>query len=562
MKRALIFLGGLTLGSTGASLYLAWALELTEIKVYPWSFFLWDQVVGEHYPSEFLLGWAIVFSGALAGIGAVVALRLKTEGQVKESQTFGSARFATEKELETSGLLSRRGVVLGLDLEGRYLRDDGPEHITVIAPTRSGKGVGLIIPTLLSWPDSVVVVDPKGENFQRTSGFREEFSKVYYFNPCDPHSHRFNPMLEIRQGNYEVRDSQLISDMLVDPGGEGFTSHWQKTAQSLLVASMLYVLRRGKTKSLFGVEEFLADPGAGIPEKLEEMRKVVEEDGSAIAREARRVLDKSVDELSGVVSTLHTHLKLFDDPLVAAATSESDFSITDLVAEDKPMSLYLAIPTSDINRLRPIFRLMLDQILRRLTEELPTGKRRRVLFVIDEFPTLGRLEFFESALSYLAGYGIKVLLASTSLNHLARAYGERNAILDNCHVQVFHTPNTQETAEYISRALGQRTEVREQKSFSGRRFSWFLGHTMVSQQESARALLTPDEVKKFPKDEQILFLSGMNPIKSKKIRYFETIDFLAREKRRAKLRNETQPSQEEGEELVVAVGGEKKKFVV
>jgi type IV secretion system protein VirD4 len=187
-------------------------------------------------------------------------------------------------------------------------------------------------------------------------------------------------------------------------------------------------------------------------------------------------------------------LGLYRDPVVAAVTQRCDWRIRDLVEAERPVTLYLVVPPSDISRTKPLVRLILNQIGRRLTEELQSEHRRqRLLLMLDEFPALGRLDFFESALAFMAGYGLKSFLIAQSLNQIEKAYGQNNSILDNCHVRVSFATNDERTAKRVSDALGMATELRAMKNYAGSRLSPWLGHLMVSRQETARPLLTPGE---------------------------------------------------------------------
>jgi len=187
-------------------------------------------------------------------------------------------------------------------------------------------------------------------------------------------------------------------------------------------------------------------------------------------------------------------LGLYRDPVVAKVTSRCDWRIANLVEDARPAALYLVVPPSDISRTKPLVRLILNQIGRRLTEELNAKRHRhRVLLMLDEFPALGRLDFFESALAFMAGYGLKSILIAQSLNQIEKAYGANNAILDNCHVRVAFATNDEPTAKRVSDALGTATEMRAMKNYAGHRLSPWLGHLMVSRQETARPLLTPGE---------------------------------------------------------------------
>jgi type IV secretion system protein VirD4 len=241
-----------------------------------------------------------------------------------------------------------------------------------------------------------------------------------------------------------------------------------------------------------------------------------------IASAARELLNKSENERSGVLSTAMSFLGLYRDPVVAEVTRRCDWCIRDLVEDDRPTTLYFVVPPSDISRTKPLVRLILNQIGRRLTEELQAkGRRHRLLLMLDEFPALGRLDFFESALAFMAGYGLKSFLIAQSLNQIERAYGPNNAILDNCHVRVSFATNDERTARRVSDALGTATELRAMKNYAGHRLSPWLGHLMVSRQETARPLLTPGEVMQLPPEDELVLVSGVPPIRAKKARYFE-----------------------------------------
>jgi type IV secretion system protein VirD4 len=230
-------------------------------------------------------------------------------------------------------------------------------------------------------------------------------------------------------------------------------------------------------------------------------------------------MNKSDNERSGVLSTAMTFLGLYRDPVVAAVTARCDWRIADLVAS--PCSLYLVVPPSDVSRTRPLIRLILNQIVRRLTETLDgVAERQKLLLMLDELPVLGRLDFLESTLAFMAGYGLRAFLITQSLNQIERAYGPNNAILDNCHVRLCFAANDERTAKRISEALGTATEERAMRNYAGHRLAPWLGHLMVSKAESARALLTPGEIMQLPPDQEIVMLAGMAPILAQKAQYF------------------------------------------
>jgi type IV secretion system protein VirD4 len=526
-----------TAGALGHSPWLGepWFFLGDEAVYSPWSFFFWWYAYGAYAPDVFDRGGVIASSGGFLGLVVAVvssALRARQSGKVT---TFGSARWASRRDLRRAGLLINSGVFLG-QVRGAYLRHAGPEHVMAFAPTRSGKGVGLVVPTLLSWPHSAVVHDIKGENWSITAGWRAGFSRCLRFDPTSPTSARFNPLMEVRLGEHEVRDVQNIADILVDPDGAlTVRNHWQNTAFALLVAAILHVLYAEEDKSLRRVAELLTDPNRPVADTLALMMQTNHLGSDTaprvhpvIASLCREALDKVPNERSGVISTALSFLSLYRDPVVAAATSVSDFAIADLVEGERPLSLFLAVPPSDLSRTRPLMRLVLNQIGRRLTEELPAPGRRQVLLMLDEFPALGRLDFFETSLSFMAGYGLRAVLIAQSLNQVEKAYGPANSILDNCHVRVAFATNDERTARRISDALGTKTELRAMKNFAGHRLAPWLSHTMVSRQETARQLLTPGEVMQLPANEEIVLVSGAPPVKAKKLRYYADQNFTSR----------------------------------
>jgi type IV secretion system protein VirD4 len=507
---------------------------LAGYPVYPPPALFWWWFAYEAYaPDIFATGGMIAASGGFVGIAVAIAMSVWRARELKNAQTYGSARWASESEVRAAGLLGEDGVVLGR-FAGRYLRHNGPEHVLCFAPTRSGKGVGLVVPSLLTWPASSIVHDIKGENWTLTARFREGFGRVLLFDPTNMASAPYNPLLEVRRGEWEVRDVQNIADVLVDPEGSlERRNHWEKTSHSLLVGAILHVLYAEANKTLAGVANFLSDPRRSIEATLAAMMATphLGERGvhPVVASAARELLNKSENERSGVLSTAMSFLGLYRDPIVAAVTRRSAWRIADLVDAQQPVTLYLVVPPSDISRTKPLIRLILNQIGRRLTETLnPSADRHRVLLMLDEFPALGRLDFFESALAFMAGYGLKSFLIAQSLNQIEKAYGLNNSILDNCHVRVCFATNDERTAKRVSDALGTATEMRAMKNYAGHRLSPWLGHLMVSRQETARQLLTPGEIMQLPPSDEIVMVAGVQPIHAKKARYFEDRRFRER----------------------------------
>ncbi|OIQ95033.1 conjugal transfer protein TraG [mine drainage metagenome] len=506
------------------------------IPVYhPWQLFEWWYWFDAYAPRLFLKGGAMAATSGVTAACVAIGMSVWRARQSKLVTTYGSARWALPAEIHRSGLTGPAGVFLGRK-DGDYLRHDGPEHVLAFAPTRSGKGVGLVVPTLLSWPGSAVIHDIKGENWQFTAGWRSRFSHCLLFNPTDAKSAAYNPLLEVRRGMHEVRDVQNIADILVDPEGAlERRNHWEKTSHALLVGAILHVLYAGTDKTLRGVANFLSDPASPFELTLHRMmttRHLGESPHPVVASAAREVLNKSDNERSGVLSTAMSFLGLYRDPTVAEVTSRCDWRIADLISAEHPVSLYLVVPPSDISRTKPLIRLILNQIGRRLTESLDgsdgIARRHTLLLMLDEFPALGRLDFFESALAFMAGYGLRAFLIAQSLNQIDKAYGQNHSILDNCHVRIAFATNDERTAKRISEALGTATELRAQRNYAGHRLAPWLGHLMVSRQETARPLLTPGEVMQLPPDDEVVMVSGHAPIRARKIRYYRDGNFKCR----------------------------------
>jgi len=522
----------------GATEWTAWQLAFLPELGPPWcellgwpiylppAFFWWWFSFDAYAHDIFVEGGYIAGAGGIAAFAVAIAMSVWRAREAKHTITYGSARWATAQEIRSADLLHPDGVVLG-QWHGSYLRHEGPEHVLCFAPTRSGKGVGLVVPTLLTWPGSAIVHDIKGENWTLTAGWRSRFGRALLFDPTNIESAAYNPLMEVRRGEREVRDVQNIADVLVDPEGAlERRNHWEKTSHALLVGTILHVLYAEEDKTLAGVANFLSDPRRTIEKTLWAMMNTPHLGKGhvhpVVASAARELLNKSENERSGVLSTAMSFLGLYRDPVVAKVTRRCDWRIEDLVEGDKPLTLYLVVPPSDISRTKPLIRLILNQIGRRLTEELDSKQRKhRLLLMLDEFPALGRLDFFESALAFMAGYGLKSFLIAQSLNQIEKAYGQNNSILDNCHVRVSFATNDERTAKRVSDALGIATELRAMKNYAGHRLSPWLGHLMVSRQETARPLLTAGEIMQLPTSDEIVLVSGCPPIRAKKVRYYQ-----------------------------------------
>lgn len=521
-----------------------------------------------------LTGALIVVVGAMMTVFFVYTTNLRRAKRLSANteDLHGSARWASPADIDTTGLIDApQGVYVGGwhdRAAGRlhYLRHDGPEHVLAFAPTRSGKGVGLVIPTLLAWSESVVVYDIKGENWAKTAGFRAQCGHLCFkFSPVEQgNSSRFNPLAEVRIGTpRDVSDAQNIAKIIVRTGEDSPQDpYWQDAAESITTGIILHVCyasaASGRVGCLADLAAVFTRPGQTFHETLAELESFPHDpeyerqwrtpDGERTAthplvrERAREMLNKAEKDFSGVLSTATTALALYSDPLVARNTSASDLRIDDLVNHSRPVSLYLVVPPSDKMRLRPLIRLIFTLIVNRLTERMDFDgavricNRHRLLFLIDEFPSLKRMEVFADALSYMAGYGLNAYLITQDIRQIVDEYGPNESIVSNCHVRIAYAPNQYDTAELLSKMTGTKTIQKATYSFSGSRLALVANHMSATVDQIERPLMTPDEVMRLrpPKKRgrgakerivapgnMLIFVSGQYPIYGTQILYFK-----------------------------------------
>ncbi len=548
----------------------------------PWSILEWSSKWYSHYPNEIMKAASVGMMVSTVGLlGVAVAKVVSSNSSKANEYLHGSARWAGKKDIQAAGLLPRprnflevvtgkdaaisTGVYVGgwEDKDGNfhYLRHNGPEHVLTYAPTRSGKGVGLVVPTMLSWGASAVVTDLKGELWAMTAGWRKKHAKnkVLRFEPATASgSVCWNPLDEIRLGTeYEVGDVQNLTTLIVDSDGKGLDSHWQKTAFALLVGVILHALYKAKddgaTATLPSVDAMLADPNRDIGELWMEMATyghVAGQNHHAIGSAARDMMDRPEEEAGSVLSTAKSYLALYRDPVVARNVSRSEFRIRDLMHSDDPVTLYIVTQPNDKDRLRPLVRVMVNMVVRLLADKMDFENGRpvahykhRLLMMLDEFPSLGKLQILQESLAFVAGYGIKCYLICQDINQLKSretGYGPDETITSNCHVQNAYPPNRVETAEHLSRLTGQTTVVKEQITTSGRRTAAMLGQVSRTFQEVQRPLLTPDECLRMPgprknadgnieeAGDMVVYVAGYPAIYGKQPLYFKDPVFQAR----------------------------------
>lgn len=502
----------------------------------PWGILHWRQRWHDLYPKPFLVADLILSCGAAAAIGAAAFVSVKMANPLP----FGHKAWAGFDDIAAAGLFARTGAVLG-KWDREILAFDGPEHQILIGASRSGKGRGHVVPTLLSWNGSALVLDVKGEladgdarhGFPGTSGHRALLGRVYRFAPTSAHSHCFNPLANVRKGENEVRDVQNIVDMIVEPQGEsrGSEQFWNNSGKNILTGVILHVLyaEPADRKTLAVVRERLSNLDATAEEMRTTLHRVNSETGRAevhpeVLHAAKSYLSGELRLRSGIKATAESFFGLFADPIVASKTACSDFRIGDLMCADRPVTLYLQPSPSDAQRLMPLMRIFIAQVARSLMESqthdaLGRAKQHRLLLMLDEFPQLGRIDFFEKMMGAMAGYGLKAYLVCQSLNHITRAYGRDNVILDNCHVVTAFAAADPETAKRIADMAGEAWEIRPQRSEQRPRS--FIGSNKgtITYREERRPLLLPADVRALPRDEQLIFVSGCKPIRAKKLRF-------------------------------------------
>ena len=496
----------------------------------------------------------------------------------------GSARWATKKEIEEMGYMGNKdGVYIGGYKNGnalQYLKHNGPEHILCFAPTRSGKGVGLILPSLFAWEGSSITLDIKGENWALTAGYRKSLGhKVIKFDPTDitDATASFNPLEEIDLTDYScIKQVQNIALMLVDPDGKGLTDYWNKAGYAFLSGALLHCLVCIKTSSADERTATLQDlvfmlsgqcPLTGTPKSLEELfremrkmdhtlhledmfanfnKEVGKEIHRFIASSATEMENKGEQEVKGVVSSALVNLSLFRDPIITKNTAKSDFRLHDLINHNNPVDLYLVVSPAEIDRVKPLIRLMVDMIIRYVCREMEfkdgksvKGYKHRMLLLFDEFTSIGKLPVIEKAIAYIAGYGGKMYLIVQDLGQLNDTYGKENSLMANCHIRIAYAPNKLETAQMLSEMTGKTTIVEKKTSFS---YSRSGKSRSVNIQETARPLLTPDECMRLPgarKDsngnvleggDMLILTAGRSPIYGRQILYFKDPTFSTRAK--------------------------------
>lgn len=534
---------GVLAGLQAATQYIGWTFQWAsvlgagwrvgpDLVIYsPWSILDWRARFGPEEPQAFAASTALMLLGASAGLGLGVLF----DGNTRNSRVRG---WGGVVEARRASLLISTGAMIGL-LRGRLLATVDLRPTLVTGGTRSGKGRGHVVPTLLSWTGSVLAHDPKGELFALSAGWRATFSHALSINPRNPASARWNPLTEISPGPGELAQVQRLVAILSDPGGaRDDEAIWDKAASEILEAVILHVLYTADDadKTLLKVRELLAD----LDDVADVMVKTLHRPGPNGEPETHPFIKTAVKGYAAmhdrfrtsVQGTARSYLKWLAGEDVERCLSASDFRMGDLMCAEAPVSLYVQVAPADAAALRPLVRLLFYAAAQSLTaHELTdaTGrpKRHKLLMLMDEFPLLGRLAFFEKSLRLMSGYGIKTMFVAQSLNDIVETYGPHNTILDNCHVYTAFAALDPLTQDKVSKLTGSVTETRTSRSGPA---GLGAGRSSVSRSEVERPLLEPGEIRALPDDEQLVFVAGFKPLRTKKLKYDRREPFRSRAK--------------------------------
>lgn len=439
----------------------------------------------------------------------------------EKEKIHGDAKWASESDIKRAKLRAKQGLLMGRTGATNYLIADDFQHVLLFAPTGSGKGVGFVIPNLLFWEQSVIVHDIKGENFELTSGYRKTKlgQECYYWNPADPNgiSHCYNPLdwISDKPGQM-VDDVQKICNLVL-PEQE----FWQNEARSLMLGIILYLCAVPEKITSFGevVRTMRSD------DVVYNLAVVLDTIGGKIHPVAymniAAFLQKADKERSGVVSTLNSALELWANPLIDTTTASSDFDLQSL--KKRKQSVFVGVTPDNLQRLEPLLKVFYQQATDFLTRNMPKkDEPHGVMFMLDEFPSLGEMPQFQVGIAYFRGFRVKLFLIVQDTQQLKGIYEEAgmNSFLSNSYYRITYSANNIETANMISQMVGNKTV--SQQSHNKPTFMDFNPHSRTMQvSETQRALLLPQEVIQLPRDEQIILVESFSPIKCKKIFYYK-----------------------------------------
>ena len=493
--------------------YWAWWWQIKSSEGYSFGY--------HHYVILRLLGATIAPVVLGGGLGfAFRAPLMDWRPYKKKESVHGEAHWAKEKDIVKAGLREKQGLMIGQDAKG-FLVAGGFQHCLLFAPTGSGKGVGFVIPNLLFWEDSVVVHDIKLENLDLTSGWRANHMghKTFGWVPADPDgmTHCYNPLDWVsNKPGQMVDDVQKIANLIL-PEQE----FWQNEARSLFVGVVLYLLAVPEKVKSFGevVRTMRSD------DVVYNLAVVLDTIGKQIHpvsyMNIASFLQKADKERSGVISTMNSSMELWANPLIDTATASSDFNVMQF--KRIKHSLYVGLTPDNIQRLQPLMQIFYQQSTEFLSRKIPTPEEiYGVMYILDEFPTLGKMEQFMTGIAYFRGYKVRLFLIIQDTEQLKGIYEESgmNSFLSNSTYRITFSANNMETANLISQLCGNKTA--EQASLNKPKFlDLNPASRSMHVSEVQRALLLPQEVITLPNDQQIILIEASPPIKTGKIFYYK-----------------------------------------
>ncbi len=463
-------------------------------------------------------------------IGVPITFKFKP----KKQPLYGEARFATQREIKQAGLLANKGIIVGKQqglLTQAYLQFSGQQHVLMSAPTRSGKGVGVVIPNLLSWHNSVVVLDIKQENWNISAGFRKAHGQQCFLlnlAPRDYQSHRWNPLHYISTDpSFRINDIQKIGQMLF-PNIDSESPIWQASARSLWLGLVLYLLETPPLPVTMGEVLRQLNKGDSYLIELINERMAGELPLSNQCHSSLKEYLETPERTRGSIrKSFSSALELFYNPVIDAVTASNDFDLREL--RSKRLSVYVGVTPDDLQRLAQLINLFFQQLIDLNTRELPEQNpqlKHQVLLLMDEFAAIGKVNILSKGISYIAGYGIRLLTIIQSPSQLREIYGHDGAetLIENHALQIVFAPKNPKVAREISESLGTNTikQRSRSKQLSGR------GGRSENISDHSRALMLPQEIMRLGTNKAILLLENCSPVKCNKISWYQDKAFMHR----------------------------------
>lgn len=552
--------GGLAISGLVLSRGLGFAFEpLSDLL-------LWPRVALSNYSDMETVKW--VKLGGYAGLAPTLLITMTFLKNRPKQDLHGKARFAADPDIKAAGLRSSTGLIAGftgplpsrnygkpVDRLGRVVEDGGsiktaaaghlttkslltyggPEHMFLYAPTRSGKGVAVVVPNLLNWPGSAVILDIKKENWMLTAGFRKRGGQdVFLFDPLEPDgkTHRWNPLSTVRRGgDFQIEDLQRLADLFIPVHSKD--PFFDRAAQTAFVGVGGYLAETPDLPFTLGEIFRQLTLTGNVVQTFKDRIKKRKDDGRPLSWQTEAALtdfiSKSENTFESVKSTITANLGLFANPMLDRATSKSDFDFADL--RKRRMSIYVGITPNNLGRLGPLLNLFFQSCVDANMQELPENNpalKHKVLLCMDEFAAVGELPSFKRGIGYFAGYGLKVLTIIQTPAQLADIYGIDGAAayMDNAGVEIVFTPKSLKEARNLSERFG--TFAMESKSESRAKHLVDSKGTTLSTSEQKRALMMPQELLALDQSKALVIIAGQPPVLANKLRYYAEEVFLER----------------------------------